>query len=516
MEASIRDVDSSDPDQDRLEATADNAPLAKTAQHIRNALNLPNRLITKGYSKIFDKMLKDKLHFQAMTEEEQQAHIEKVGRRTTVGAYAVAAFGALYFAVTKQHVLDSVYVGGGNTGTADTLATSATEAPTANTQVKLMTYEKALTVDGSGGTPGGLLETPELSRQHEMDFLSTNGRVRNDFNNIPVDTLNDPANRGHFPGYTALREQFEKSPDELAAQLRQIQAIEMANGVKLDIIPDEFRDLAMKPGEGQEAYIARLGEAIHNNSDLHDILTQGALKYIEVNARPLQDLTSNYSANYIVIENGKPSVRFDDFVQSADPNDKVLLLSDTEGIRFPCGQCIKIYKDAPVAQQPVYAPQGGPVYRAPSVPEPTPQPRPSAPPAAETPAPTPIPEVPTIPVVPEVPVIPEPEPELPTPSEVKGDRQPTFMDTIQGPGELRPPARVDSEVRTSGGGRVIGDGNKVSPPVTERFRGGPTSAEAGASTADSNTTTIDTSGPMTNNNDERTNSGDGAPTGPAE
>ena len=62
----------------------------------------------------------------------------------------------------------------------------------------------------------------ETSRVGELTFLAENGRHGNDFNNITPEELNDPANEGHFPGYTALLEQYNESPQELAAQLYHI------------------------------------------------------------------------------------------------------------------------------------------------------------------------------------------------------------------------------------------------------------------------------------------------------
>lgn len=201
-------------------------------------------------------------------------------------------------------------------------------------------------------------------RHQELNWLNANNRQGNDFNNITPEELNDPANKDHFPGYTALKEQFEKSPNELAAQLRQIQVIEASKGLKLDFIPEEFRGLLLQPGESQEGYIARLGAALHENNDLHKLLGDGALKYIEANAQPLRDLTENYGANYIVLVNGVPTVGFDEFVQSASKEDTVLMLSDTMGIRFPCGQCIEL-----MPQKAVGTPVEQPSYSAPVVTE---------------------------------------------------------------------------------------------------------------------------------------------------
>lgn len=430
--------------------------------------------ITSGYSWYFGKQLEHKEKFANMTDEEKQAHIERVGKWSTRGVLAAAGAAAVGLTAMRLGAFDSI--GSANMNHSVSGGINPEEVPGGVT-VKHETTgsDQVLTANEheTGSVKNrirGPEEYPHLEidmHATELDFLEKNGRHNNDFNNIPVDTLDGPENEGHFPGYTALREQFQKSPHELAAQLRQIQEIELEQGHKLDFIPDEFRDLVMKPGEGQEQYIARLGEAIQNNDDLHDLLTEGALTYIEENASPLQDLTDNYSANFIVIEDGMPTVGFDEFVQSADPNDKVLMLSATKGIRFPCGQCIEIFPDvpaetpvyqstyvteAPVVTETVYQPEA-PVYNS-YVPHDTPDTTPGGGnPGGGNPGGG------------------NPGGENPggeTPSEVKGNEYPDHEKLTNDLGEgekMDTPARVERNIDTNTG-RQIG-ANKVEPGVND-------------------------------------------------
>lgn len=253
--------------------------------------------------------------------------------------------------------------------------------------------------------------TPEQmslnSHKVETDFLESNGRVRHDFNNITANEIGVPGDKDHFPGYTALHEQYQKSPSELAAQIRQIEVIEQANGHSgFDALP---QDLHIQPGESHDAYITRLSNAIYDNDDLHNKLNDQTLDYIKVHGQPLQDLNSAYSSDYMIIENGKPTVQLDQYVESADPNDKILLLSPTKGIRFPCGQPIEILPSQPTVEAPVVHPAAATIIKQPGV-------TPEAPATPVTPIVPETPSVPTTPVTPEVPQVPEvPQiPEVPT------------------------------------------------------------------------------------------------------
>lgn len=258
--------------------------------------------------------------------------------------------------------------------------------------------------DAPAGTGETAVELAAASRAQELTFLEENGRHNNDFNSITPEELNDPANEGHFPGYTALMEQYNESPQELAAQLYQIYEIESANGHSFDALPPELRELA---GGNSHEFMTALAEAMHADPELHDLLTSATLDYIQEHGSPLTDLTGSYEANYIVIEDGKPVVKLDDYVESASTEDTVIMLSETKGIRFPCGQPIEIILQpeyvAPVASyQPMYE---QPTYTPPVETTPPPEVIPPTVTPPETEPPVVIPPNPEPPVEPPAPKI---------------------------------------------------------------------------------------------------------------
>lgn len=326
----------------------------------------------------------------------------------------------------------------------------------------------------------------EVSRAQELTFLEENGRHNNDFNSITPEELNDPANEGRFPGYTALFEQYNESPQELAAQLYQIYEIESANGHTFDALPPELRELA---GGNGEAFIEALAQAMHADPELHDTLTAATLDYIQEHGSPLSDLTGNYEANYIVIEDGKPVVKFDPNVTSAVDNDTVIMLSETKGIRFPCGQPIEILP------QPEYV---TPVYSAPPVSYETP----TYTPPVETTPPTTVPPVGEPPVT-EPPVInpPNPEPPVVIP-EPKDERQnfdhavPDFFKAGEIVGSGAPQTReevVTPSETFNPGTTTPSNGNEQAPGASATPSGsaGSESAQAGSSSEGGNSGNVD-------------------------
>ncbi len=344
---------------------------------VRAGYRLTERATTAAYGWHFDrnKAFKDK--YDAMTEEEKQAHVEKIGKWSARGV--VAALGAMgMYTAYRAAGLDSMIGSTGTTapevpaeesvnpsvapganpnaapGAQDVAAPEVPADPPQDEDVVLTGNHSPRDPQGSedlsdestANRARGIDEYPfseSYSRQQETTFLNENGRHGNDFNNITGDKLyNNPGDKDQFIGYTALHEQYSKSPNELASQLLHIQQIELEKGNDLGILPQEWQ---LQAGESEEAYIARLGDTLHADHEIHDTLTDITLAYIKENGQPLSDLTENYSAFYIEIIDGKPVVKIDPSVVSADPTDKVIMLSDTKGIRIPCGQGIELKED---------------------------------------------------------------------------------------------------------------------------------------------------------------------------
>lgn len=204
--------------------------------------------------------------------------------------------------------------------------------------------------------PNELLELSNASHRAETDFLNTNGRHGNDFNDISGDELKNSA-ENLPPGYDALMDQYNASPRELAAQLDQFRDL----GIKF---PDDIAELNRQPGEEYTAYVDRITDAMHNNQGLHDQAVQFAGDQLaDKKAVPLD---SPYRSAYIEPDGkGGYIVKWDDYVESPDPNDQIIMLGDGKGIRLPCGQPIELIpQEAPAPAAPIYyeqqpAGQGG-------------------------------------------------------------------------------------------------------------------------------------------------------------
>lgn len=344
--------------------------------------------------------------------------------------------------------------------------------------------------DAPVDSPEAVAEVALASRTEELAFLNENGRHNNDFNNITPEELNDPANEGHFPGYTALMEQYNESPQELAAQLFQIYEIESANGHTFDALPPELRDLA---GGNGEAFIEALAEAMYADPELHDTLTAATLDYIQEHAGPLTDLSGAYEANYLVLEDGKPVVKLDDYVESASDEDTVIMLSETKGIRFPCGQPIEIIP------QPEYVAQA-------VSPQPVVETQTHNPPTETIPQNPVTPVTPVTPETPVTPVTPNPEPETPVVvPESKDERQnfdhntPDFFKAGEqvGSGAFQPTESVvrPSEAFTPGNLTPDNDNSPAPGATTPSGSGGPSfgggqDREAGSGDASSNSSSV--------------------------
>ena len=381
-----------------LEEVETTRPVSGVRKLARTAFGVPynalNNAIIKGYSKIFDKQWAQSQRFQAMSEAEQTAYIEKWGKWTTRGVIGALGAVSLYAAARWAG-----YEYGGGSGAHDALD------PHGDGQ----TDQNGDSLPGDDGSLQSLEALRQLSIKRELDFLNTNGRVHNNFNNIPVDSVNSPEHATLFLGYDKLMNQYQQSPTELSAQLHQIQTIEMEKGNVFESLPKELR---LQSGENNEAYVARLSDAIHNDQKLHDTLVGSTMDYLKDNGKSPEAINSEYKAWYIT-DDGKVVAHWDTSVVSADPNDKIIRLSDTKGIRLPCGQPIEL---SPVYDTPTYVPQAQnwqpqPVYVAPQAPVASYAPEyPSTPIVPEVPITPVIPEVPIIPevpVIPEIPVIPE-------------------------------------------------------------------------------------------------------------
>ncbi|MBH1980873.1 hypothetical protein I8H89_05135, partial [Candidatus Saccharibacteria bacterium] len=262
----------------------------------------------------------------------------------------------------------------------------------------------------------------QLSRQGETDFLATNGRVNHDFNDISgAELQNGQGHEGLFPGYDALMDQYDKSPHMLGAQLDQMHEL----GV---VFPDNLGELNRLPGEPYDAYIDRVSDLMHNNSELHDNATKFTGEWLAENKAAPQDLVGDYQSAFIVPDgNGGWTVEWDPSVASVTDGDTFQPTGTTvdangntvhHGIRFPCGQPIKIIEgqvyevSVPVASGVGNGPtlenhttttpggEGGGEKPTPKPEVPTPKPE----------VPTPKPEVPT-----PKPEVPTPKPEVPQP-----------------------------------------------------------------------------------------------------
>lgn len=264
-----------------------------------------------------------KMRAEGLSEEEIEKRLKRSDRLRALGKFALAGVVIVGGSLAIKYGIGHFHHGGGM-------------SPTDRSGAGGHGAEQQPNGSGTGGL------TPEQftaqSYRNEIDFLNTNHRVGNDFNNITANEIGVPGDKNHFAGYTALHDQYTKSPVELTAQVQQIQSIEQSNGHSFTVL-NEF---PRQPGESDGSYYARLGDAMHTNQELHDHVTTATLDYVQQHGQSLQDLTQDYGSNYVVLENGKPVVKWDDYVHSTDPNDKVLLLSSTKGIRFPCGQPIEL------------------------------------------------------------------------------------------------------------------------------------------------------------------------------
>ena len=250
----------------------------------------------------------------------------------------------------------------------------------------------------AGLNPQEVYDLGTNSRHEQSQWLLENGRVNNDFNNIDVTLTKDET-------INKLAIQYNRSPNELAAQMYQIQGVEAGNDDVLKQIPEDYR---VRDGETMEQYSARVGEFLHADGETKDKFAFLTTEYVRTHYK-VEDMPSHYQSAYIDADG---NVAWDEEVQSSDPNDKIIKLSATEGIRLPCGQPVKILPEeapAPVQQyeqssQPVqqnYVPPQGTGGETPVTPV-----SPGTPTTPTTPVTPVTPGTPTTPTTPKTPETP--------------------------------------------------------------------------------------------------------------
>jgi len=522
MEKQLATIDSNDSDQDRAPEAPAGAPkgfpettdvenelreLGAAGLSLRGrakaALGLPNLYIAKGSIWLHGRTLAKREAYAKMTPEAQaaeQKRAERYGKIATWGAAGLTlAMSAARFYATRDV----------------TMATGMYS--TSYGDLRTMSSEKDLTVDGSAG--GSTVATASENRvrgseeypQHEAaGGIFELPRSSDMFIYNPLeDPALSPEKKGNDFG-PALSFDARDKQLGLPAGMTDLAANRWTNS------PEEFATIMSKLGlvENDATSINDLAEQMKAHPETYQ---DNYIKVIQILTDPRtkiheEAITAPYGSYYAVNGGGDAVIAYDNYVNHGGT---MIVIETPDGkticLRKECGgQPIDLLLQPKATQvRPVYQPQGGgepalvadkPRVVVPEQPEkPTPTPEPSPEPTLE---PQPEPE-------------PEPQPEPETPLFPKGDRSPTNLDTIQGLGQRREPAAVADTQQTDAGGRDIGGGT-IKAPVTESFRGTETDAEAGADTADSNKETVKTSGSTDSNNEQRTNSGEGAPSGPAE
>lgn len=312
-----------------------------------------------------------------MTDEEYEKYLRWNKVKTAVGVVAIG--GA--FLATKGHLWDFPSFGGGDRG--------ATPAPVSDPEGP-QTVSNEIHNNLTGMNPQEILELGANSRHDQAQWLLENGRVNNDFNNIDVSLTKDET-------INKLAIQYNRSPNELAAQMYQIQEVEAGNKDALAQIPEDYR---IREGETMEQYSARVGEFLHADGETKDKFAHLTTEYVRTHYN-VQDMPSHYQSAYIDADG---TVHWDTEVTKADPNDKIIMLSKDTGIRLPCGQPVKILPEEAPAPVQQYEQSSQPVQHNYVPPQGTGGETPVTPGTPETPV---TPETPTVPVTPEVPTEPE-------------------------------------------------------------------------------------------------------------
>jgi hypothetical protein len=456
-----------------------------------------------------------------LSPEEREKRLRRTARWTTA---ASLGGGVLYLAVTKGHVTDLMWDSSGSGSGAydhDVPPADTHDVPPPDGQggdgSAYIQHDGNNASPDQPGTPDNPQNVTDFNYQQATDPARDPGKHGNDWGTA-VHYRPEDAQHGNAAGHTEFfDERVKKSPEEFSATL------------------SEF-GLNGKDGTS----INQLAEQMANDPKLAESKYDELMKLINSAKVTQMRYDGDYGSYYAVSNpDGSVSLSYDDYVNSASNRQyygddwnlfTVYELPNGEKhyAHVGCGYQWShlpphipsppptevVQQTTPTHAQQLHSPPQVTRYSPPPPPdvpvERTPPPPQNTPPPPQNTPPPPI-DTPPPPVN-----TPPPPENTPPPNDSKLGVSPTFNDvTNLGSGNLEPPAPVNSTPITNPGGRDIG-GGQVTQPVQEQYRGTPVPSQSGAQSVDANNNRSPATGSSTSNNEARTNSGAGAPTGPAE
>ena len=399
------------------------------------AVNWP---ITTVYGKMFDNAQKHSQKLQGWSDAERQAHVEKVGRRST----AVAALGALglaaWTAITKTNMLD--FNAGGS-------SSNLHEQGTSHGNIALMDNEQHNA--SSGSTVRSSVEseanydTPQPGVRHELGDFTYNPaqdptlsplKHGNDFGPAPnVDPHDVKANMN------AAADSWRHSPGSFATVMSKLGLVKNDAG-SINQLAEQMKADPKLFQSNYNAVMQQLGDA---------------------NIR-VEPVTGPYGSYYAVnVGGGKSVIAYDNYVQGGG---FMLVVEPKNAPAFCLHEDCDYQPSDYVKQVPIQS--AAPQYQNNYAPAPTPERSvPVTPSTPDTPVTPQVPEIPSIPEIPTTPGTPE-TPVTPPVLAPKTNQYPSHpnLTTTLGSGDLmQTPVPVEKHVTTQTG-RDVG-GGKVEQPT---------------------------------------------------
>lgn len=432
-----------------------------------------SRPATFIYGKMFDAAEKHSVKLQGFTDEQKEAHIASVGRRSTLATIGVAALYGAYMAVTKTNMFDFAPTSGS--------ASANNVYHTSHGDIRTASVNTALTPEGSGGSGSSAQDAAHANNRirgtEEYPSTSKGGnnlstevfhynagtdptlsplKHGNDFGPAPaVDPLDTKAN------FAAMTDSWKKSPGALATVMSKLGLVDN-NAGSINNVADQMKTDPKVFQTNYNAVIDKIGNP----------------KNMRVEA-----VTAPYGSYYAVNIGGRSTIAYDNYVNGSG---HMLIIETRDGHKLGFHeQCLYQPSDE-IEQKTVtvsnHRQQSSGTTQhytstpsRPTTPRPTPTPTPTPQP---TPEPTPTPE-------------PQPTPE-PTPEPyVKGPGFANEHVEPAGSGDLKTPDNVITEIFNSLRSNT-GNPNKQAP--TDSFTEvAPTDRSSGVSSQNT-TPNLNTSG----------------------
>ncbi len=379
------------------------------------------RPITALYSKMYDKTLAHAKYFKSLSEEEQQAHKEKVGRRATLVALGAAAI----YGITKMNPLDMMPSASG------TRSIDAEEFG----GVKNATHQVELSVGGNApdvekpvfGTR--TFEAGDFAYNPLEDPALSSAKKGNDFGPALRALPNDEAMK--WPGGLSdlINDRWINSPEEFATVMS-----------KLDLV-DNNADAINSLGEKMKAS----PELYHENyAKVMEKLAKADISE--------QAITSPYGSYYAVNAGGNAVIAYDNYVDHGGTAIVIKVDGKEVWLRKDCGGQAIDLKPRTVSQ---------PTYSEPTRTYTPPQETYTPPTTPDVPV---VPENPVPPVIPPLPPIPPIEPPLPP-------IEPPLTPKSLNPLDYQAPGRDDTTDSGEGVKPQVGPDSFTPPPVVEQILG---------------------------------------------